>query len=262
MRAAVFQDSSAGQSPQQRLDCLATWLKKEDVDLVLCSELFMSGYAIGDALPQYLEASDGSFALAVSSVARQFNTAIVYGYPEAAGGCAYNAAQCIDRAGNRLANHRKLVLPPGSEADYFSPGEGLTSFESGGFRFALAICYDAEFPETIRAAALEGVQVLLIPTALRDKWDVVAHRVIPARAFENGIYVLYANHAGVEGGVEYLGASCIVGPDGIDLVRAGSDEAFISATLDASQVEKAQVRLPYLDDLALLKQRLGKQVSG
>ena len=51
------------------------------------------------------------------------------------------------------------------------------------------------------AVALTGAHCILVPTALGAEWDVVATRVIPARAFENGAYVAYANHAGREGKV-------------------------------------------------------------
>ena len=84
-----------------------------------------------------------------------------------------------------------------------------------------------------------------MPTALASQWEVVAHRVIPARAFENGVYVCYANHCGHENGIDYLGASCIVGPDGKDLARAGAGEQLLFARLERNRVAAARQRLPY-----------------
>ena len=71
---------------------------------------------------------------------------------------------------------------------------------------------------------------------------------MPARAFENGVYVCYANHCGHENGLDYLGSSCIVGPDGRDLARAGPGAELIFARLERERVAAARARLPYLQD--------------
>jgi len=256
MRLAIYQSDLTDQTPAQRLDRLADVATQADADLLLCPELFLSGYAIGDALQHRAEPRDGASATRVANIARATGTAIAYGYPEATEAATYNAVQCIGPNGISLANHRKTVLPPGFEADHFTPGQGLALFDLYGIRFALLICYEVEFPEATRAAALAGAQVLLVPTALGSRWPVVAHRVLPARAFENGVYIAYANHAGHEGGIHYLGASCIVAPDGTDAARAGDRDQIISADLDMTQVTAMQSRLPYLKDRDQLLNRL------
>lgn len=251
MRLAIYQCDLTGRTPAQRLDRLAEIAAQTDADLLLCPELFLSGYGVGDALPRRAEPANGVSATRIAQIAQATRTAIVYGYPEA-DGQFYNAAQCIDANGAHLANHRKTVLPPGFEPDHFTPGHGLTLFTLHGIRFALLICYEAEFPEATRAAALAGAQVILAPTALGEKWPVVAYQVIPTRAFENGVYVAYANHAGHEGGIDYLGASCIVAPDGTDACRATDKDEVIVAELDIARVVACQKRLPYLSDRATL----------
>ena len=255
MRAGIFQTDMAEMTPGQRIERLRNVAAAADADLIVCPELFLSGYASRDDVNRYAEASDGSWARQIAQIARETRTAITYGYPEAADGVYYNAAQCFDADGEKLANHRKLVLPPGFETGLLTPGCGLTLFDLGELRFGLLICYDAEFPEAVRATAEAGAQVVIVPTALGDQWSVVANRVIPTRAFENGVYLLYANHAGAEGDVTYLGQSCIIGPDGQDVARAGSAEEFISALLDPARVTAAQDRLPYLRDVRFLRTR-------
>ena len=265
MKAGVFQCAGGGLTSAQRLDKLAEQLAQQSLDLLVCPELFLSGYAVGDALPEMAESLgdragegifDGPFAGAVSELARQYNTAIVYGYPERDGDALYNSAACIGADGKLVANHRKLLLPPGFEAEYFTNGSGLTLFELGGLRCAILICYDAEFPEMVRAAAQAGAQVVIVPTALNDAWAVVAEQVMPVRAFENGVWLLYANHAGTEGEISYLGGSCIAAPDGSDAARAGSEECVIAAELDAEQVQVSQARLPYLEGVQQLSGKL------
>jgi 5-aminopentanamidase len=256
MRAGVFQCNGAGLSPQARLDKLAAVIEGRNLDLVVCPELFMSGYHVADQVRALAEPASGPFAQGAATLARKTSTAIVYGYPERDGSMVYNSALAIGAGGATLANHRKLAIPPGSEEGHFIAGTGLTLLSLGGMRCAILICYDAEFPEAVRAACLAGAETVIVPTALSSQWDQVADRVIPARAFENGCWLLYANHAGTENGLTYHGGSCILTPQGRDAARAGADEELISAVLDQPSVTAARQRLPYFRDLADLRPRL------
>ncbi len=258
MRLGVFQCEGGEASPQERLSRLETVLQAQPCDLVVTPELFLSGYAVGDVIRELAEPQDGAYVRDVGELARRHSTAIVFGYPEQDGKEFYNAAACVDRDGNVVANHRKLLLPPGFEATYFTPGHGRTVFELDGVRFGLLICYDAEFPESVRTLAQAGVDVIIVPTALAENWHSVAFRMMPTRAFENGVWLLYANHAGAEGALRYLGASCILGPDGEDAARAGSEEELICAELDLAVVSSLRERLPYLNDVEALQRRLAE----
>lgn len=84
------------------------------------------------------------------------------------------------------------------------------------------ICYDAEFPELARQAALRGADIILVPTAFAQQWVWVANQMMPTRGFENGVFLAYANHAGTENWLSYLGASFIAAPDGEILAWAGA----------------------------------------
>lgn len=251
LTVAVYQCAVGGLDTAARLAALRRALDRTETaeaDIVICPELYMSGYNIGAAIERRAEAVDGPFAIAVAELARERGQAILYGYPEIARGRLYNSAACFGPDGKLLANHRKLALPPGMETKYFQTGESLTLFSLGEFRIALLVCYDAEFPELVRRVAIAGAQAVLVPTALKDCWATVAHRMMPTRAFENGIYLVYANHAGRESDITYLGASCIIAPDGDELVRAGADEEMLLASLDIRQVGQARARLPYLQN--------------
>ncbi|MGO1119175.1 carbon-nitrogen hydrolase family protein [Rhodovibrionaceae bacterium A322] len=258
MRAGIFQCEGGGLTPLERLAKVETALQaNEELDLLVCPELFLSGYNVGDQITALAEPVHGPFAQRLAELARQYRTALVYGYPErGAEGEVFNSAACLSADGELLANHRKLMLPPGFESRYFLPGDGFTLFTLGSLRCGLVICYDAEFPETLRALAQAGAQVVFVPTALNDAWSVVSERVMPARAFENGLWLLYANHAGQEGDIRYFGGSCIVAPDGRDAARAGSAEDVIAADLSAAAVTAAQSRLPYLPAVTELQIRL------
>ena len=106
----------------------------------------------------------------------------------------------------------------------------------------------AEFPEAVRNVTQLGAEVVVVPTAVGIQWDQVPNQVIPTRAFENGVFMLYANYSGKEKKSEYCGRSCIVDPTGRDIARAGHNEEILVATLDCSAVQSARSRLPFLTD--------------
>ena len=253
MRAGIFQSACSGLTPRERVERLRDVIDGNDLDLVVCPELFASGYHVGELLHERAEPLGGPTMTAMGEVARTQGTAIVYGYPERDGQTVYNAAAVIGATGEIVANHRKTILPPGMEPEHFAPGGAMTLFSLGDVRCCVLICYEAEFPEAVRAAAEAGVQVVVAPTALVEQWRSVAMQLMPTRAFENGIWLLYANHAGVENGARYLGASCIAAPDGSDAARAGSSEELIVADLDMERVTAMQARLPYLRDIGALR---------
>ena len=89
---------------------------------------------------------------------------------------------------------------------------------------------------------------MVVPTALGAQWGVVSEKVMPTRAFENGVYVCYANSSGHENGMDYLGGSCIIAPDGSDLARAGDGPELLYSLVEKSAVAVAQDRLPYHKD--------------
>jgi len=251
LRLAVYQHDAQARGPSERLEHLGAALANastRDADLLICPELFMSGYNIGAAIAKSAETADGPFRDAAAALTVMHGVAVVYGYPEVDGDKLYNSAICLDRSGAVLANHRKLRLPGGFEKEVFTAGDTLTLFSLSGWVLGLCICYDAEFPEVARACARGGADALLVPTALQDKWAFVARAVMPTRAFENGMYLAYANHAGTEGNLTYLGESRIDGPDGLPCAVAGSQETIIVADLEPARVRLARETLGYLAD--------------
>lgn len=209
---------------------------------------------MADALLESASPKGGEVFQQVSRLAQQLEIAIVFGYPEKGENCLYNSTGFVSKTGELIANHRKrLNAPGGYEDSYFQVGDQPTLIDYQGFRLAILICYEVEFPELVREVAMSGAQVVLVPTALGAEWGVVAVNVIATRAFENGVWLAYANHAGVEGHIRYLGGSRIVSPDGNIAIEAGAEETLISCRIDKDSIERAQTRLPYLRDVPKLK---------
>ena len=254
MKLGVFQAACGGLGLEERMAQLDRALDGQALDLVVCPELFATGYHIEADHRDLGEPAEGRYFRAFNDMAKNHRCAIAYGYPEAAGP-TFNSAAVVGADGPLLANHRKRLASSGSfEEASFANGETQTMFEVGGVRVAVAICYEIEFPETARAAALAGADLLIVPTALVDAWPVVAECVVPARAFENGLWVAYANHGGRELTHDYLGGSRIVAPDGSVAAVAGRDETLLVATINKQAVTRARDRHRFLHNCSKLRE--------
>ncbi|UNO38957.1 carbon-nitrogen hydrolase family protein [Streptomyces sp. MST-110588] len=217
--------------------------------LLVCPELFLTGYAIGGDLHRLAEPADGDSAREVARIAAEYGIAILYGYPERAGALVHNSAQLIGPDGTRPANHRKTHLFGCFEHEWFTPGEvPVTQAELGGLRIGVMICYEVEFPELVRAHALAGTDLLLVPTAQMHPFQFVAESLVPVRAFESQMYIAYVNRVGQEGELEFVGLSCLAGPDGVVRARAGRGEQLVYAEADAEFLKRSRADNPYLHD--------------
>jgi predicted amidohydrolase len=117
-----------------------------------------------------------------------------------------------------------------------------------GLTIGLMICYDVEFPEPVRAHALAGTDLLLVPTANMHPFQFVAESLVPVRAWENQMYVAYINRIGQEGEFDFFGLSTLAGPDGVARTRAGRGEELLLTDLDPEFLANSRAANPYLTD--------------
>lgn len=248
---SIFQSIARDETPAARLNWLemaADRAASEGSRLLICPELYLSGYLAGDKLRERAQPVQGEYAERVGEIALLHDIAIAYTYPEIHSGALYNSASVVSPEGDMIGHHRKNNLPGEYEPRHFTADHNITVFDYAGWKMAILICYDIEFPEAARQAALLGAEFLIVPTALASKWSFVADTLIPARAWENGVFLAYANFAGQEGDINYLGGSRIVGPDGITDALAGPREEVLTASVDKARVMAARDRLNYLGD--------------
>lgn len=251
MKLAVYQGVGAPRCPEDNRETMVRTARESaerGCRLVVFPELFASGYNIGDAVYALAEAADGPTSAALAGAARECGIAILAGYPERDGGRVYNSAMLIGPDGDRIANARKTHLFGAEEKRLFAPGEALTLARLDDLRIGVLICYDVEFPEAVRALALQGADLVAVPTALMQPYDRVARWLVPVRAFENQLFLAYANRCGREGDLEYCGSSCIVAPDGSDLARARLAEELLVVDIDPAAYSRSRLDNPYLDD--------------
>ncbi len=215
-------------------------------DLLITPEMFVTGYVVGEPLPE-LAARD--FLGPVRALAARLGLAIVLGGPETAPHGIYNTAYFIDDRGEVLHRYRKSHLFGELDRRQFVPGEELFGLvELKGVRIATMICYDVEFPETVRAAALAGAHLVAVPTAQMEPFGFIAEQLVPTRAWENQVYVAYIDHDGSEEDLVYVGRSSIVAPDATVLDSVEHGTRLIYADVDPAFVEAQQKANPYLGD--------------
>ncbi|WP_419993376.1 carbon-nitrogen hydrolase family protein [Streptomyces boninensis] len=253
MRIALHQGPpgvpASTQAALRALDAAAHRAAAGGARLLVTSELYLTGYATDPA--PLAEPAQGPGAHAVARIAAEHGLAIAYGYPEAGpGGATYNAVQLIGPHGAALANYRKTHLFGDFEKKTFAAGADLVvQADVDGIRVGLLICYDVEFPEAVRAHALAGTELLLVPTALMRPYEIVANAVVPTRAWESQVYVAYANRCGREGDYDFAGLSCLAAPDGTVRARAGhGGEDLILAEVDPELLGASRAENTYLAD--------------
>ncbi|QPP09902.1 carbon-nitrogen hydrolase family protein [Streptomyces bathyalis] len=233
------------------LDDAARAAAAEGARLLVTPELSLTGYALGDDVAGRAEAADGPSARAVAGIAAAHRIAVVYGYPELDpdSGALYNSAALVGPDGTPLAGYRKTHLYGDYERRHFTPGDRLVvQADLDGVRLGLLICYDVEFPEAVRAHALAGTELLVVPTALMRPYDVVAETLLPARAWENQLYVAYANRVGREGEFDFAGLSCLAAPDGTVPARGGREPELLTARIDSGLPHASRAQNSYLTD--------------
>ncbi len=246
LRLALWQAQGCAQDKAANLAALsakAHIAAAAGVKLLLGPECFLGGYNVDPAAGA--EAADGPSSKTIADIAQKTGVAIAYGYAERDGDEVYNSAAVIGPEG-ALGHYRKTHLFGDFERAAYTPGACFAKpFSFGGFNIGLLICYDVEFPEAVRATALAGADLILIPTALTPEYAVVPGIIVPARAVENQVFVAYCNHAGAENGLSYLGGSCIAAPDGAKLATAGAGEALLIADLDPAMIAACEKTFPY-----------------
>lgn len=201
---------------------------RPEADIAVFPELFLSGYRLED-LDAVASDADGAEMRTIAAACAGSETAAVIGFVERGGYGFRNAVACIDQEGQYVATYRKAQLF-GAEAVAFTAGESLLIVELAGRAVAPLICFDVEFPELARAAAMAGADLLVTVAANMEPFGPEHMIHATARALENRIPLLYVNRGGGEGDFEFVGESRAVAPDGsITAEAAGSADELLVA---------------------------------
>jgi N-carbamoylputrescine amidase len=210
----------------------------DHVQIVCFPELNLTGYAMGEELRQTALRENDPAMQRAAQIAREYNLVILAGLAFASEDGRLYAEHRVFRPDGHGAVYRKLhVAPP--EEKVLSPGEAAPVFEARGVRFGIQLCYDVHFPELTTCMALAGAEVIFVPHAsprLTSRGKLASWlRHLPARAFDNGLFVVACNQTSKGGSdLSFPGLALVLGPDGALLAkRTLSGEGLLTADLKA-----------------------------
>jgi 5-aminopentanamidase len=221
---------------------------KAGARLVVFPECALSGYGFGSREEgmAHAVAVDSAPLGRVTSACRQHACFCVFGMLERDGSRLFNACVLTGPEGV-VATYRKVHLPFLGIDMFVDPGDRpFAVHDAGGLQVGMHICYDGSFPESARVMALEGADLLVLPTNWPTHSECAAEHMIPTRAMENTVYVMAVNRVGEESGFRFIGASSIVDPSGKSLAQAGPDsEETLFAEIDPALARRKRlVRVP------------------
>jgi 5-aminopentanamidase len=214
----------------------------DGAQLVVLPELASSGYVFADRseLESLAEPRDGATITEWANLAAAFGLTIVGGFPEAAGDEIYNSAAVVDSSGLRGV-YRKAHLWDTENAVFDRAEELPLLVDTEHGRIAVMICYDVEFPEWVRAAALEGVDLLCAPVNWpllpRPEGERPTEQVRAlAGAGMNRLPIAVCDRVGVERGQDWIGGSLLIDADGYPLAMAEYGKAGnVTADIDLAE---------------------------
>lgn len=228
-----------------RIEAAATDARDAGAVLAVAPEASVTGYAF-DARDEALAVARRAELVAtdrLAAFAARTGMALICGTLEAVGEELFNTALILAPDGRRLV-YRKLHLPYLGVDRFVTPGPDAPAVvELAGIRVGVLICYDLRFPEAARICALEGADLIALPTNWPVGVDFHPDLFAPARAAENHCYLLAADRVGTERGTTFLGRSLLVDPDGRRVaVASDTDEELLLGEIDPSRARATHVR--------------------
>src|SRR5437667_10096574 len=256
-------------------------------DLVVFPETATSGYFVEGGVKE-LAVTAGTLARDLAASYHGPAIDVVVGFYERFQNHIYNSALYVtlhEKKPEVRHVHRKVFLPTYGVFDeerFVDRGqEGVRSFEtSWGGKAAILICEDAWHSLAATVAALEGAQLVIVPSAspargLGEAEDcegggetlpasvVRWERIVRGIAEEHGVFVALANLVGFEGGKGFPGASAVIDPTGRVIARGPLfEEALLTADVDLDSLTTARSDSPLLADLQSALPVLTKSLSG
>ncbi len=236
IRAAVAVTCSRVGDTAGNLKKTAIWSKTavdKGAAIICFPELNLTGYFSGPGIQKYAEPIPGYASDFMADVARKNNITVLAGMAEKGCKGQVYATHLIVQPNGTIGAYRKLHLGP-PEKETFTPGDRILLFEVDGFKFGVQLCYDAHFPELSTRMALDGADAIFIPHAspgADPKAKLTSWmRHLPARAYDNSLFVIACNPCGDNGkGLHFPGVALVLEPSGsiLDVYTADAEHLML-----------------------------------
>ncbi len=168
------------------------------------------------------------------------------------GGKTYDASPVIDADGAVVGVSKMVHIVQASlfyEQDYYTPSDtGFRVYDTSAGRIGVVICFDRHYPESFRACALKGAQLIVIPTAnIRDEPLELFGWELRVAAMQSGAFVAMCNRVGLEHEMGFCGESIVVDPRGEVVAKADDTEQILYAEIDFHLIGRSRKARPYLN---------------
>ncbi len=221
----------------------------------LAFEPFYPQNPAGPGVAELAEPVPGPTTEAFARRAAEHGVVAVLNLFERAGDRTFDCSPVIDADGRLLGRTRMVHITDYAcfhEQGYYAPGDtGAPVYETRAGRVGVAICYDRHYPEYMRALALAGAQLVVVPQAgALGEWpEGLFEAEMRVAAFQNGYFTALCNRVGPEEELEFGGESFVCDPAGRVIARApASKEALLTADLDLARVADSHARTLFLRD--------------
>lgn len=217
--------------------------------VVIFPECALTGYMFEtrEETERAAVALDDPRLLPIQQAVTQTGCHAVIGLLERDGDAVFNSAAVLAPSG-QAGLYRKQHLPQMGADRFVKPGDGGRSrvFDIGTLKIGVMICFDLRFPECARELALDGADVIAMPTNWPETASMLANDMLRVRAIENFVYMAVADRADAEFGKRFYGGSRIVSPKGEVLASSAMADALVVAEVD---VEQARVKELFFADM-------------
>jgi predicted amidohydrolase len=214
-------------------------------ELVCFPELSLTGYSLGRE-PGAISSMDLQEAVALlRPLSAGSHVTLMAGFCESSGDAGPFITHVVVGPEGLIGHHRKTHLSP-HEKDLYQAGEAIDTFSFCGMTCGIQLCYETHFPEISTSMALCGAEVLFCPHASprgtgEEKLESWL-RHLPARAFDNGVFVVACNQVGkTSAGFYFPGVAVVMDPFGrFETSYTGDEESALVTTLRSDVLRKVR----------------------
>lgn len=249
---AGVQTDVAFNDPLANLQTMRRWLSDERLaaaDLIVFPECMLSGYCFRslEEASAAAQSIPGPATNAIADWCRSNDKFVAFGMlHRTVDGKVYNACPIVGPRGV-VGVYHKIHLPYlGVDRFVAAGGDAYQVYDLDGLRVGVHICYDGSFPESARVMALQGADLLILPTNWPPGALTFAKYLPNARALENNVYYMSVNRIGTEQGFRFIGLSRLCDIDGESLMECdGTTSNIVIGEIDTDAARaKRIVRVP------------------
>lgn len=257
MRIALAQMRLQGADVQVNLDKALHWIDEASdrhADLICFPELQLHEF-----FPQYQDVDTSNYLLPLSdprieTVKKRCKAKNIHAVPNfyvQEGIGKYDASLFINQEGALLGLSKMVHIINAHqfyEKNYYTPSDdGFKVFQTPIGKIGVIVCFDRHLPESFRLCALQGAQLILIPTAnVKNEPLKVFEWELRIAAMQNHLFIAMCNRVGIEGEMAFAGESLVVGPDGSVIAKANDREQLFLADIDLAAIEAVRRERDYL----------------